>query len=301
MHPCSSPSSSRTPLPALVGDSRERDAVPAGRPEAEVRDATGHERIGRGVGDPPQQLHGPEDRRLRGAQLATTATTARNVQLLSPALIAILADLRSQRAFPQLEVTSKIQPITRTVLRVELTLEAPFVWRDDVHGVRTIHHDFRSLLFLCSVRKVLREQSPRSDPCARLQGACCGGLYSSKIRTTSISITGAAPALDSESLSKEIHGDLDAPFISQCIAPASRSEVYSLTKKGHKAGPGRVAFTIPIFDPMPPQYYVHAINETWLHSETVHEARRGPIALQRASVGAFFASRVILGSSPRQP
>lgn len=48
--------------------------------------------------------------------------------------------------------------------------------------------------------------------------------------------------------------------------------MYTLTKKSHKTGPGRVAFTIPIFDPIPPQYYVHALSETWLHSETVHEA-----------------------------
>lgn len=43
-----------------------------------------------------------------------------------------------QTAFPQLEILSKIQPITRTVLRVELTLEAPFRWNDNVHGARSM-------------------------------------------------------------------------------------------------------------------------------------------------------------------
>lgn len=57
--------------------------------------------------------------------------------------------------------------------------------------------------------------------------------------------------------------------------------MYTLTKKAHKAGPGRVAFTIPIFDPIPPQYYVTASSETWLDSETTHEVSKAHNTVHR--------------------
>ena len=36
--------------------------------------------------------------------------------------------------FPRMELTAHIQPITRSTLRVELTLSADFQWDDKVHG-----------------------------------------------------------------------------------------------------------------------------------------------------------------------
>jgi len=40
---------------------------------------------------------------------------------------------------PRLEVESQLQPITRTVLRIKLTLTAQFNWNDRVHG-KTAEH-----------------------------------------------------------------------------------------------------------------------------------------------------------------
>jgi len=49
------------------------------------------------------------------------------------------------------------------------------------------------------------------------------------------------------------------------------SETFTVTKKQHGEGAQRVAFTVPIFEPAPPQYFLRATSETWLGCETFHE------------------------------
>ena len=41
---------------------------------------------------------------------------------------------RCVRMLPHLQMDVSVQPITRTVLRVELTITAEFEWSDRVHG-----------------------------------------------------------------------------------------------------------------------------------------------------------------------
>ncbi|XP_020519141.1 DExH-box ATP-dependent RNA helicase DExH14 [Amborella trichopoda] len=48
------------------------------------------------------------------------------------------------------------------------------------------------------------------------------------------------------------------------------SELFTLTKKMGKGGAQKLSFTVPIFEPHPPQYYIRAISDTWLHAETFH-------------------------------
>ncbi|KAJ3673847.1 hypothetical protein LUZ60_005839 [Juncus effusus] len=47
------------------------------------------------------------------------------------------------------------------------------------------------------------------------------------------------------------------------------SEVFSLTKKMARGVPQKISFTVPIFEPHPPQYYVRAISDSWLHAESL--------------------------------
>lgn len=42
------------------------------------------------------------------------------------------------------------------------------------------------------------------------------------------------------------------------------AEPWTLTKKMAREGPQRLAFTIPIFEPLPPQYYIRVISDDWL-------------------------------------
>jgi hypothetical protein len=46
------------------------------------------------------------------------------------------------------------------------------------------------------------------------------------------------------------------------------SEYFLLYKKD-KDEPQKLNFTIPIFEPLPPQYYVHAISDRWLGAGTI--------------------------------
>lgn len=48
------------------------------------------------------------------------------------------------------------------------------------------------------------------------------------------------------------------------------SEQFSLTKKSVSEGSQTVTFTIPIFEPLPPQYYIRVVSDRWLQAEAFH-------------------------------
>ncbi|XP_078430191.1 U5 small nuclear ribonucleoprotein helicase isoform X2 [Wolffia australiana] len=48
------------------------------------------------------------------------------------------------------------------------------------------------------------------------------------------------------------------------------SELFTLTKKMAKGLPQKISFTVPIFEPHPPQYFIRAVSDSWLHAEAFH-------------------------------
>lgn len=48
------------------------------------------------------------------------------------------------------------------------------------------------------------------------------------------------------------------------------SELFTLTKRMARSGPQKLTFTVPIFEPCPPQYYIRAISDSWLQAEVFH-------------------------------
>lgn len=106
------------------------------------------------------------------------------------------------RAMPHLNMTATVQPITRTVLRVSVTLIPEFEWRDQLHGALQ-----RWLIWV-------------EDP-----------------------------------VNEHIY----------------HSETFNLSKKQCRDGAQYLAFTIPIFEPVPPQYFLRAISENWLGCESFVE------------------------------
>ncbi|KAL6011995.1 activating signal cointegrator 1 complex subunit [Asimina triloba] len=48
------------------------------------------------------------------------------------------------------------------------------------------------------------------------------------------------------------------------------SELFTLTKRMARGESQKLSFTIPIFEPHPPQYYIHAVSDSWLHAEAFH-------------------------------
>ena len=49
------------------------------------------------------------------------------------------------------------------------------------------------------------------------------------------------------------------------------SEVWMMTRKVYEEGTHTISFTIPIFEPLPPQYYVRVISDVWIGSEAFLE------------------------------
>lgn len=111
----------------------------------------------------------------------------------------VVCDLVSK--FPRLEVQAQVQPITRSMLRVELTITPNFVWDDNVHGTA---QDFWILVEDCDGEEIL------------------------------------------------FH---DRFLLRREFALAEMNEHL-------------VEFTVPITEPMPPNYFISLVSDRWMHSET---------------------------------
>ncbi|KAL2004915.1 hypothetical protein VTN00DRAFT_2765 [Thermoascus crustaceus] len=103
--------------------------------------------------------------------------------------------------FPRLEVQAQVQPMTRSMLRVELTITPNFVWDDALHGVA---ESFWILVEDCDGEEIL--------------------------------------------------------FHDQFIL---RREFAQSEMNEHL-----VDFTVPITEPMPPNYFISLVSDRWMHSET---------------------------------
>ncbi|XVF24492.1 hypothetical protein REPUB_Repub13aG0132700 [Reevesia pubescens] len=101
--------------------------------------------------------------------------------------------------FPKLNLTAHVQPITRTVLRVELTITPDFQWEDKVHG------------------------------------------YVEPFWV--------------------IVEDNDGEYILH--------HEYFLLKKQYIDEDHTLNFTVPIYEPLPPQYFIRVVSDKWLGSQTV--------------------------------
>ena len=123
--------------------------------------------------------------------------------------------------FPFIGLAASIQPITRTVLRVRLTVEPLFDWNDRVHGTTADpwwiwvedaenDHMYYSEYFLLQRKQVQYEK----------------------------------------------------PYAPPLIAMFSIFQVIEKTSQ-------TLVFTIPIFEPLPPQYFVRAVSDRWLGAEAV--------------------------------
>ena len=111
----------------------------------------------------------------------------------------VVCDLVSK--FPRLEVQAQVQPITRSMLRVELTISPNFVWDDVVHGAA---QEFWILVEDCDGEEIL------------------------------------------------FH---DRFLLRREFALAEMNEHL-------------VEFTVPITEPMPPNYFISLVSDRWMHAET---------------------------------
>lgn len=103
--------------------------------------------------------------------------------------------------FPRVEINAQVQPMTRSMLRVELTITPNFTWDDSVHG---ISEGFWIIVEDCDGEDIL--------------------------------------------------------FHDQFLLRKDYAE--------SEANEHIVEFTVPITEPMPPNYFISVISDRWMHSET---------------------------------
>jgi len=101
--------------------------------------------------------------------------------------------------FPKLDVSAHVQPITRSMLRVELTLTADFQFDIKVHGYVQLFHI----------------------------------------------------------IVEDVNGEIIMHHELFTLKSSSSEEEHS------------VLFSVPVLDPLPPQYFIRVISDRWLHSETL--------------------------------
>lgn len=119
----------------------------------------------------------------------------------------LVCDLVSK--FPRVELQAQVQPMTRSMLRVELTITPNFTWDDNIHG-----------------------------------------------------------AAESFWIMVE---DCDGEFILFHDQFILKREYATSEMNEHL-----VEFTVPITEPMPPNYFISVVSDRWMHSET-----RVPVSFQR--------------------
>ncbi|EOY22054.1 hypothetical protein QUC31_007545 [Theobroma cacao] len=60
------------------------------------------------------------------------------------------------------------------------------------------------------------------------------------------------------------------------------SELFTLTKKMARGEPQKLSFTVPIFEPHPPQYFIRAVSDSWLYAEAFYTISFHKLALPEA-------------------
>ncbi|KAK4804036.1 hypothetical protein SAY86_003853 [Trapa natans] len=60
------------------------------------------------------------------------------------------------------------------------------------------------------------------------------------------------------------------------------SELFTLTKRMARGEPQKLSFAVPIFEPHPPQYYIRAVSDSWLHAESFYVISFHNLALPEA-------------------
>lgn len=103
--------------------------------------------------------------------------------------------------FPRVEINAQVQPMTRSMLRVELTIAPNFEWDDDIHGLA---ESFWIIVEDCDGEDIL--------------------------------------------------------FHDQFLLRKDYAE--------SESNEHVVEFTVPITEPMPPNYFISVVSDRWMHSET---------------------------------
>lgn len=149
--------------------------------------------------------------------------------------------------FPKLELSVHLQPITRSTLKVELTIAPDFQWDEKVS---------------CAPRGAALDEGGREMKCSQADG-CHAGVV----------LLGQAGCAELQFWSRvlmvplaQVHGSSEAFWI---LVEDVDSEVilhheYFLLKAKYAQDEHLVTFFVPVFEPLPPQYFIRVVSDRWL-------------------------------------
>jgi len=150
--------------------------------------------------------------------------------------------LRVARCIPYLHVEARLQPLTRSILRVSLEIHPDFEWTDRMHGSSQSFwfwvDDQNSEWIYHAERFTLRKSDYRSYQAAQKR-----------------------------EYFREDDGDQDEEEENAEKTSKMHPALASLMLQ--ESSSTKREFTIPIFEPLPPQYYLRVFSEYWLGSEAV--------------------------------
>ncbi|MQL86112.1 hypothetical protein Taro_018645, partial [Colocasia esculenta] len=206
--------------------------------------------------------------------------------------------------FPWISLSANVSPITRTVIKVDLLITPDFVWKDRFHGAAErfwILVEFLIDTFLVQSVGImdgrvgrLRSESADSESGRPLATRLWGGTPTPPMRLVSkfhcpdLARLGATQPDSDPTQGRDRLGPTQPPdpTLPSLILEYSsfppileqdsendhiyHSELFTLTKKMAKGVSQKISFTVPIFEPHPPQYFIRAISDSWLHAEAFH-------------------------------
>lgn len=69
------------------------------------------------------------------------------------------------------------------------------------------------------------------------------------------------------------------------------SELFTLTKRTARGEPVKISFTVPVFEPHPPQYIIRAISDSWLRAESFYTISFHNLTLPEVWIWIFLMFR----------
>lgn len=157
---------------------------------------------------------------------------------------------------PRVAVSCSLAPITRTVLRVVLTLRPEFQWRDSAHG-----HAMRWVLWVEDSQNDMIYHNDVWTLTKKMMQVCPLIFRTAPPVATTPPVHARNPA--SVTLTVRTHCKWHGAEAWQ-----------SVQEREH-----RLTFTIPLFEPLASHYYVRLVSEEWLHAESFAELRLAGLRL----------------------
>ncbi|KAF5335668.1 hypothetical protein D9611_009716 [Ephemerocybe angulata] len=161
---------------------------------------------------------------------------------------------RLVHTFPKLQY---VQPITRSLLRVDLSIVPDFQWDPNVHGGAESFHilveDVDSEVILYHDIFILRQR------------------YAQDEHNVTITVPMFEPVIVPDfQWDPNVHGGAESFHI---LVEDVDSEVILyhdifILRQRYAQDEHNVTITVPMFEPVPPNYYISLISDRWLHAET---------------------------------